>query len=154
VPDTIPVSALTVPKLATAPVRWQPDRAEVKSRWANVPLPQMLLRGLAGRCPSCGESHIFNGYLTVAPECSACNAPLGQVRADDVPPYFTILVAGHIIVPLMLWLERAYTPALWIHAAIWLPVTLGLCLGLLRPIKGATVGLMLKLGMFRPESEA
>ena len=53
----------------------------------------------------------------------------------------------------MLILEKTETPPLWVHAAIWLPLTLILAIGLLRPIKGATVGLMLKLGMMKPDSE-
>ena len=108
-----------------------------------------LARGLAGRCPACGRAHLFNGYLRVVPECHSCAAPLGLVRADDAPPYFTILVVGHIIIPGMIVLEKSEAPPLWVAAAIWLPLTLILALTLLRPIKGATVGLMLKLGMLK-----
>jgi uncharacterized protein (DUF983 family) len=79
--------------------------------------------------------------------CSACGAPVGRVRADDAPPYFTIFLVGHIVVPLMLLLERGSAPDLWVMAAIFLPLTLALCLILLRPVKGATLGLMLALGM-------
>ncbi len=39
-------------------------------------------------------------------------------------------------------------------AAIFLPLTLVLALGLLRPIKGATVGLMLNLNMLKSDAEA
>jgi uncharacterized protein (DUF983 family) len=40
-----------------------------------------------------------------------------------------------------------------VHAVIWLPLTVILSLGLLQPIKGATVGLMLKLGMFKSATD-
>ncbi len=116
------------------------------------PLGTALARGLAMHCPSCGQGKLFHGYLTVTPVCRHCDAPLGLVRAEDAPPYFTIVVVGHVIVPSMLFVERAYEPALWIHAALWLPLTLGLSLLLLRPIKGATVGLMMKLGMMKSGS--
>ncbi len=105
------------------------------------------------RCPACGKTHLFRGYLTVTPTCANCGAPLGLARADDAPPYFTIFVVGHIIVGGMLVLEKTESPPLWVHAAIWLPLTLALALLLLRPIKGATVGLMLKLGMFKSGDE-
>ena len=71
----------------------------------------------------------------------------------DAPPYFTIFIVGHIIVGLMFMVDGAYKPALWVHAAIWLPMSLVMALALLRPIKGATLGLMLKLGMAKSDDE-
>ena len=108
-------------------------------------------RGLLCRCPACAKTRLFQGYLTVVPECAVCHAPLGQARADDAPPYFTILIVGHVVVLGMLMTEQAYAPPLWVHAVIWLPLTLIMSLLLLRPIKGGTVGLMLKLGMMKSD---
>lgn len=110
------------------------------------------MRGLADRCPVCGQGRIFSGYLRVVPLCSACHAPLGTARADDAPPYFTIFLVGHIIIPLLLWTERSFTPSLWILMAIFLPLTTVLSLAVIRPIKGATVGLMLHFGLAKSES--
>lgn len=87
------------------------------------------------------------------PQCVACGAPLGAVRADDAPPYFTLFIAGHIIIPLLFWVDQSYAPSLPMMAAIFLPLTLILCLALLRPAKGATLGLMLKLGMMKQGDE-
>jgi uncharacterized protein (DUF983 family) len=112
-----------------------------------------VARGLRCLCPACGRTNLFRGYLRVVEACSVCSAPLGQARADDAPPYFTIVVVGHIVVPLMLWLEQSRSPPLWVHSAIFLPLTLLLSLGLLRPIKGGTVGLMLKLGLMKSEQD-
>jgi len=92
---------------------------------------------------------MFNGFLRIIPECPVCHAPLGLARADDAPPYFTIVAVGHIVVPSMLILEKLEMPPLWVHAALWLPLTLVLALAFLRPIKGATVGLMLRLGILK-----
>jgi uncharacterized protein (DUF983 family) len=111
-------------------------------------------RGLLGRCPACGKGRIFNGFLKVAAECHECGAPLGLARADDAPPYFTILVVGHIVIPLLFIVERSAQPPLWMMSAIFLPLTLGLSLGLMRPIKGATVGLMLSLNMLKTDPTA
>ena len=137
----------------TPPVRWQPDRTPVAPSWPVPPLATAMGRGLLGRCPACGQTRCFNGYLSVVPVCVACTAPLGSLRADDAPPYFTIFIVGHIIVGLMFWVEGAYKPELWVHAAIFLPLSLVMTLALLRPIKGATLGLMLKLGLAKTESE-
>ena len=79
---------------------------------------------------------------------------MNQVRADDVPPYLTILLAGHLIVPSMLVCEGLFNPRIWVETAIWVPATFIATVVLLRPVKGFTVALMLKLNMIRPESEA
>jgi uncharacterized protein (DUF983 family) len=138
---------------SAAPASWHSAKAVAEAVPADAPMPDMrtaMLRGARGACPCCGAAPLFAGWLRVADTCRSCDAPLGQVRADDAPPYFTIFAVGHVIVPGMLWLERAHAPDLWIHAAIWLPLTLGLSLALMRPVKGATIGLMLKLGFGRP----
>lgn len=113
-------------------------------------MPTAMLRGLRGICPCCGEAKLFAGWLRVADRCGHCDAPLGQVRADDAPPYFTIFAVAHIVIPGMVWLERAQSPEIWVQTAIWVPLTLVLSLALMRPVKGATIGLMLKLGFGRP----
>lgn len=129
--------------------RWQPNRSVAPNAWPHPPMLIAIGRGLLGRCPACGESHLFNGFLRVVAKCTNCGAPLGLARADDAPPYFTILVTGHIIVPLLYVVDRMGEPPIWLMSAIFVPLTFFLALGLLRPIKGATVGLMLTLNMLK-----
>jgi uncharacterized protein (DUF983 family) len=112
-----------------------------------------MARGFNGRCPSCGQGRLFNGFLRVVAQCEHCRAPLGLARADDAPPYFTILIVGHIVIPAMLIMQKNWDPPMWLLAVIFLPLTLVLSLGLLRPIKGATVGLMLCFNMLKPDPE-
>ena len=100
-----------------------------------------MLCGALGRCPACGQGRLFTRYLKVTDQCGHCGEALHHQRADDAPPYFTIFIAGHLLVPMVLALETAYRPALWLHAAIWFPVTIAMCLALLPLIKGAIVGL-------------
>ena len=100
-----------------------------------------LLRGLLCRCPHCGSGRMFRAFLKVADECPACHEPLHHHRADDAPAYFVILIVGHIVVPMALWVERAFSPSDLVHMALWLPLATGLSLALLQPIKGALVGL-------------
>ncbi|MEQ9226821.1 MAG: DUF983 domain-containing protein [Parvibaculum sp.] len=99
-----------------------------------------ILRGFAGRCPACGTGGMFHRFLKVSPACDHCGEELHHHQADDAPPYFTIMIVGHIVVPLMLWIELDYLPPLWVHAAIWPALTLLLSLWLLPRIKGAVVG--------------
>jgi uncharacterized protein (DUF983 family) len=143
------IPAIARPKL----VRWTPDRAARPSPWPTPPMVETLLRGVRGRCPCCGQGHIFGRFLKVVPECSACHAPLGLIRADDLPPYLNIFIVGHIVVLGMLLLEQAASPPLWLHVAIWIPLTLALSFGLMQPIKGAVVGLMMKLDLIDQQPE-
>jgi len=139
--------------VATKPVIWQPDRGQTPEP-SLASVSTFLLRGAMAKCPNCGKGALFCGYLTPVETCLACAVDILEIRAEDAPPYFTMLIAGHIIVPLMLLLERARSPELWVHAAIFLPLTCVLVLGLLRPIKGATIGLMLRLGLRRARGDA
>ncbi|BCP54893.1 hypothetical protein K32_35100 [Kaistia sp. 32K] len=119
------------------------------------PLAQAMTRGFLCRCPACGQGRLFNGYLTVVDACAACGEDLSHQRADDAPPYFTITIVAHIIVPLMLIVEMAWHLSNATHLAIWLPLTAILTLGLLRPIKGSVVGLQWAMYMhgFDPEGD-
>lgn len=101
-----------------------------------------MRRGALCKCPACGNASAFDGYLRVAATCTFCGTRLDDLRADDAPPYFTIFLVGHIVIPAMLILERAYSPPTWVHMALWLPLIVVMSLTLLRPIKGATLGLL------------
>jgi len=83
---------------------------------------------------------MFRAFLKVAHHCAACGEALHHHRADDAPAYFVILIVGHVVVPLTLAVEIAFAPPYWLHALLWLPLTIGLAVGLLQPIKGAIVG--------------
>ena len=76
-------------------------------------------------------------------------------RADDAPPYFTIVIVGHVVVGLVLAVEMAYPPPLWLHAALWLPLTVILALLILPVVKGALVALQWALPMhgFDPDAK-
>ena len=50
-------------------------------------------------------------------------------------------VVGILIVGLALWVEFAFEPRLWIHLVLWVPLSVILCLVLVRPTKGAMVAL-------------
>lgn len=105
------------------------------------PLGRAIGRGMRGRCPACGTGRLFAGYLAVAPACSICDERFSGHRADDLPPYLTILVVGHVVVSGLLVGERLLHPDVTLALAFWLPVTVMLTLLLLRPIKGGVVAL-------------
>ena len=100
---------------------------------------------------ACGEGNLFNRFLKVVPACAHCGAPVGMARADDAPPYFTIVIVGHIVIPLMLVVEKAASPSLWLMTAIFVPLTAILTMALIQPVKGAVVGMMVRFNMLKPE---
>ena len=112
-----------------------------------------MARGFLGRCPNCGRGALFRRYLKINARCPVCDLDLDRYPSDDGPAYFTILIVGHIVIPLMLWMQKADDPSTLLLSAVFVPLTIVLVLGLLRPIKGATVGLMLRLNMMKPDSE-
>ncbi len=109
-----------------------------------------MWRGLRGLCPVCGRGKLFARLLRVNTVCDACAAPLGLINADDAPPYFTIFIVAHVVIGTQVALERYATLSIGTEMLIFLPGTLLLVLLLIRPVKGATVGLMMKLGFMRP----
>lgn len=118
-------------------------------------LQQALLRGAMLKCPACGVGGLFSRYLKVVDQCPHCGESLHHHRADDAPAYFTIVIVGHVVVSLVLAVEIAYRPPLWLHAALWMPLTLALALVLLAPIKGLLVALQWALLMhgFDPDAK-
>ena len=97
-------------------------------------------KGFAQSCPACGRGRLYGKYLKVNPVCPHCGAELHHHRADDAPPYFTILAVGHVIIPGMLLMEQLVEPPSWVHTVTWVPLTLVLSLILLPRIKGALIG--------------
>ena len=107
-----------------------------------------LRRGFMGRCPNCGEGHVFRAYLKVRDACEVCGEELHHQRADDAPPYLTILVVAHIIGFIMVPVLTLYEDIpFWVQATLWPGLVLVLSLTLLPRIKGALVGLQWALRM-------
>jgi len=100
-----------------------------------------IRRGLNCRCPGCGAGSLYASYLKVRDTCPLCAEELHHQRADDAPPYFTILIVGHLVLAGALILEQAIAPAPWVQFLLWIPLTIGLALALLPRIKGALIGI-------------
>ena len=113
----------------------------------SISLAKAMWHGLRGKCPNCGEGHLFGRFLKVADACDHCGEELFHQRADDFPAYLVMVVVGHLVVPAILAVETAYAPPVWLQLAVWLPVTLFASLALLQPTKGAIVGLQWQIGM-------
>ncbi len=104
-------------------------------------------RGLKRRCPACGHGQAFSGYLRQVDQCADCGEQLGHIRADDFPPYLTIFLVGHIVVPLLLLVEQTYQWSAERHMIVWPLLTVVLALMVLPFLKGGVLGLMWSMGI-------
>ena len=111
------------------------------------PLWRSIWRGARSRCPHCAEGKLFRGWLKPVERCVTCDEDYTPQRSDDLPPYLVIFVVGHLVVAGYLAGERFLDLTSWQHLAIWTPVTLALCITLMRPTKGGTIGLQWALRM-------
>ena len=98
-----------------------------------------LWRGFRLRCPRCGEGPVLHSYLKVRDACPRCGEPLHHARADDGPAWLTILVVGHILAPVILWVYPAYRPEPWALALGFSVACVALSLFLLPRFKGIIV---------------
>lgn len=103
-------------------------------------IKQSILRGAAQACPACGAGRLYYNFLKVNDACPSCGEELHHHRADDAPPYFTMLIVGHVVVALVLMVEDLFAPATWVHAVLWGPIVLAMSLWLLPRVKGALIG--------------
>jgi uncharacterized protein (DUF983 family) len=125
------------------PATWTRDAATAEKR----DLWTAMKRGFRGRCPRCGEGKLFRAFLKVADACDKCGQDFSHHRADDLPAYLVIVIVGHIVVPLALYVETNYSPPVALQLAVYLPLTLFASLALLQPVKGSVVGLQWALRM-------
>jgi len=81
----------------------------------------LIWRGWCERCPKCGNGKLYVSYLKPRKICVFCGEDLSTLRADDGPAWLTIIVTGHLAVPLAISLSMGGLPA-------WqaLPLLLGL----------------------------
>src|ERR1700710_1740654 len=96
-----------------------------KKRMQDDSLPTVLqsaMRGLACKCPRCGQDYAF-------------------IDSGDGPAVFIIMIAGAIVVGAALVVEIKYQPPFWLHAALWLPLILATQLLPLRSMKALLIAL-------------
>ncbi len=97
--------------------------------------PSLALSALQGRCPKCGQSGLFQGFLAIRPSCPACGEDFRAADTGDGPAVFVMFFVGAVTVPMAivlgmgLGLDPIATIALTSFAAI------GLSAAVLRPFK-------------------
>jgi uncharacterized protein (DUF983 family) len=115
--------------------------SDADGRWPPL---SPLATGIGARCPRCGQGPLFRGFLDVAPRCPVCGLDYGFIDAGDGPAVFVIMIVGFIVVGIALAVSLNADVPYWLMLAIFLPLTLALCLGLLRPLKGLLIALQFR----------
>lgn len=113
----------------------------------DPPLGPALLNGLRGRCPSCGGQPLLHSYLKVREGCSDCGLEYRHHRADDGPPYLTILLVGHLMAPIMHVTYTQFRPEPWVFAVLLVTSSVALSLALLPKMKGLIIAFQWAKGM-------
>jgi uncharacterized protein (DUF983 family) len=76
----------------------------------EVSLKTAVARALMGRCPHCGKGKLMKSYLKQVENCSVCGESFGQIRADDAAPWLTIILVGHLFLPLAFLVNLDWMP--------------------------------------------
>lgn len=92
----------------------------------------LLKIGLLGLCPQCGARTLFHRVASFRAACSQCGLDFSSFDVGDAAAPFLIFLVGTVVVVGAIWLELSRAPPWWVHALIWIPLTLLLTLALLR----------------------
>lgn len=102
--------------------------------------PSPVLTGLIGRCPQCGKSSIFDGFLALKARCPTCGFDLTKADTGDGPAFFASFIGSAVLLAVGVWMQVAYEPSFWAYA-ILVAVGTALIIGMIRPIKGLLTAL-------------
>lgn len=128
-----------------AAVMHEPD----KSTPALLPTTafQAAVRGIRGHCPSCGEGRMFPELLKPIAHCQICGQDWTPQQADDFPAYVAIILTGHIMAPVIIYMVSETNFSMWTNLAIIIFLALILIGALLQPAKGAIIALQWWMGL-------
>jgi len=104
-------------------------------------LPSPWSTGLRGRCPRCGQGHLYQSFLKVADRCGHCGLDYRFENAGDGAVPFLILLIGGIGVGLGAWVLLAFDTAVWVPILVTVPICSLLTVVLLPKAKGLLIAL-------------
>ena len=123
-------------------------RRSAPSLWPGI------RRGLARKCPACGEGPLFCGYLAVRPVCPACGNDNEQYPSDDFAPYVTIFLVLHLMIPILFVVDRTFNLSVMWETVLAVPIFLVVTMGVLPFAKGAVIGFAWAEGVTRNPAAA
>ncbi len=111
----------------------------------------ILTTAFKHKCPSCGRGDIYERILEVKSKCNVCGQRLKDHDAGDGPVFFAMFISGILITSLAFFVEIYLMIPLVLHIIIWLPVTIGLSIFLLKITKSWLIAMQYlhKIGDFK-----
>lgn len=106
---------------------------------ASPPTPQAA--AIRGLCPRCGAPGLFASFLRFADRCRACGLDYGAFNVGDGAAAFLIMIVGGLVSLMAILVELRWSPPLWVHLLLWLPLTIALTVALLRVAKALLLAL-------------
>ena len=103
------------------------------------------------RCPRCGEGKLYQTLLGVVDQCSACGLVLKHHDAADAPTFFALCTIGLFVTVGAALVEIHYAPPLWVHAALWIPLTFIGSIVALRSFKTLFITIEHRLALLKNE---
>ena len=92
-------------------------------------LGKAFKRAFSLKCPACSKGKLFTSYIKIKPaeSCSNCGLDFRSFDVGDAPAYFSVFIIGILIPVLAVVVDAYFTPALWAHIILWIPITLVFC---------------------------
>ena len=85
-------------------------------------------------CPECGKGTIFRSFLRIKDKCN-CGLNLSNLDLGDGPSFFAMFFLNIFIVLLAIIVEINFSPPLWLHLVLWVPLIIILSVLLIRYLK-------------------
>ena len=104
----------------------------------------MVQAALFAACPKCGARTLFaggdvQGIAQLAQSCRACGLDFTRYETSGRAGLLVTVIIAVILVCLAWWVDEAFRPPLWVHAFVWVPLTIAAVIGGLRFMRAAMV---------------
>jgi uncharacterized protein (DUF983 family) len=106
--------------------------------------PHPLESALRGLCPRCGAPGLFATFLRFSDRCRVCGLDFAGFNVGDGAAAFLIMIVGGLMTLCAIIVELTWSPPLWVHILLWVPLTFILTVGSLRVAKGLLLALEYK----------
>ena len=106
--------------------------------------PTAFQVGIRRCCPRCGKGKLFAGLLKPADQCMNCELDFSFIDSGDGPAVFVILIIGFLVTALAMAVQSAFSPPIWVHMLLWIPLIIVLSIWGLQFSKGIMIALQYK----------
>lgn len=92
---------------------------------------------------------MFKDWLSIVDACDVCGLTLKHHDAADGPTFFALVFVGFFIMAMVGVVEYHFAPPLWVHMALWIPLTFLSCIACLRAFKSVLITIEFRLALLK-----